>query len=193
MTNTVLSMANKVLAVFLPFALDPNPSTLLKCYITLLLARKVHSLIRSLPPPEPNQLDPAIKVLKTRNQKPTLVTLLTSLIKTTDPNTVFPLSLYKLSFALRPHLPPHPEAVLCPSQANSPSHPPFFPCSSPSSSISCPCLIFHGLCPLGQINPLCAENMVLVCPRPPLYSGMSVLTPVSSGELVFYFAFHIDS
>lgn len=106
MTNTVLSMANKVLAVFLPFALHPNPSTLLKCYITLLLARKVHSLIPSLPPPEPNHLDSAIKVLKTRNQKPTLVTLLTSLIKTTDPNTVFPLSLYKLSFALRPHLPP---------------------------------------------------------------------------------------
>lgn len=74
---------------FLPFALHPIPSTLLKCYITLLLARKIHSLFWSLPPPEPDHLEPSIKVPKTGYQKTPLVTLLTSLIKTTDPNTGF--------------------------------------------------------------------------------------------------------
>jgi hypothetical protein len=70
---------------------------------------------------------------------------------------------YRLPFATGPCLSPlHPEAILCPARRKipPPSPLPVF------SSLSCPqSFVFV---PQGQINLLCAENLILACPVPTL-------------------------
>lgn len=125
----------------------PSSPFLLPCQKLLKLVTKVYSPIGPPPHPKADYKVPAIKVLKSSNQKPPCLTCLIWPIKYLILTQVSSLNLYTQPFSYRLCLSVlYPEAVLCPhSGTNTPVPSSLFPSPSPSPSWPYLYLLFPAL------------------------------------------------